>query len=266
MLPPSLARFLSSFGAPGVHTRNLSFTVLCGVCALGSTPADAQDRLRFSVNAASQSTTTTITEDQTFQQYFEQGSFTFESTRPQDVVYDAGVLVRVWRNLRAGYAVSFFEHTGTGHIEASVPHPLQFNRPRTTTSELSGVTRREIGQHISFGWTVPTTETIDFTVFGGPSIFRTEQTLVTDLTMSLDKEVFPFDELAFPGASTETQRENVNGYHVGVDMTWRFMDNIGVGALLRYAAGRKDFTPTGGEPVEVEVGGLHAGGGVRVVF
>jgi hypothetical protein len=239
--------------------------VLC-VVIFNSSPLEAQDRLRIAVNAGSQSTTTTVTEEQTFQQYFEQGSFTFERTTPQDVLYDGGVMVRVWRNLRAGFAVSFFENIGTAQIEASVPHPLQFNRPRTTTSELAGVMRREIGQHITIGWTIPTTETIDFTVFGGPSIFRTEQTLVTGLTLSLDKEAFPFDELAFPGASTETQRENVTGYNVGVDMTWRFTSNLGVGALLRYAAGKKDFTPTGGTPVDVEVGGLHAGGGLRLAF
>ena len=40
--------------------------------------------------------------------------------------------------------------------------------------------------------------------------------------LSLDKEVFPFDELAFPGVETETLRENVMGYNAGVDMTWRF--------------------------------------------
>jgi hypothetical protein len=49
-------------------------------------------------------------------------------------------------------------------------------------------------------------------------------------------------------------------------MTWRFANHIGVGALFRYAAGKKDFTPTNGTPVEVEVGGLHAGGGIRVAF
>ena len=56
------------------------------------------------------------------------------------------------------------------------------------------------------------------------------------------------------------------GYNAGVDMTWRFADHIGVGALLRYAAGKKDFEPTGGTPVEVNVGGLQAGGGLRVAF
>lgn len=243
----------------------LSVFLLC-VLNSSASPATAQERLRIAVNAASQSTTTTITEEQNFQQYFEQGSFRFERTTPQDVVFDGGVLVRVWRELHAGMAVSFFDNSGSGDIEARVPHPLQFNRTRVTSAELSDITRRELGTHVTIGWNIPATSGIDFTVSAGPSVFTTEQTFVTGLTLSLDKEVFPFNELAFPGAQTEILRENVVGYNVGVDMTWRFMDHIGAGALFRYAAGRKDFTPTNGTPVEVKVGGLHAGGGLRLIF
>jgi len=244
---------------------SLAYTV-CALCILSSNAAQAQERFRISIDAGRQATSTTLTEEQTFQQYFEQGSFRFERETPQDLFYGGGVLVRLWRGLHAGLAVSIFDNTGSGSIEAQVPHPLQFNRPRTTGAELADVTRREVGQHVMFGWTIPAVERLEFTVFGGPSVFTTEQTFVTGLMLSLDKEVFPFDELAFPGAQTEVQRENVLGYHAGIDMTWRFTERIGVGALFRYAAGKKDFSPTGGTNVEVEVGGLHAGGGLRLAF
>ncbi len=241
--------------------------ILCVLCVFSSFPsrAAAQERLRFAANIGQQATTTDISEVQTFQQYFEEGRFTFERTTPKDLFYDASVGVRVWRGLQAGFAVSFFDNSGPGNVEATVPHPLQFTRPRTTESELSGITRRELGQHITVGWIIPAAANIDFTVFGGPSFFITEQTFVTGLTISLDKEVFPFTTLAFPGASTTIERETVIGYNAGVDMTWRFADHIGVGALFRYTAGKKDFEPTGAT-VEVNVGGLHAGGGLRVVF
>jgi hypothetical protein len=235
------------------------------VCAI---PAAAQERFRVSVNAAQQTTTTTVTQEQSFDRYFEQGSFTFEDTVPRALVYDMGVAVRLWRSLHAGLAVSILDKPGSGAVTASVPHPLQFNKPRTTSGDIAGAGRTEIGQHIMFGWAIPAAGGLDFLLFGGPTIFTTEQLLVTSLTLSLDKEVFPFDELAFPGAQTETLRENVMGYHAGVDMTWRFTDKIGVGLLVRYSNGKKEFVPSsaGAQPVEVTVGGLHAGGGLRVVF
>lgn len=207
-----------------------------------------------------------MTQQGSFDRYFEQGSTTFEQTVPTSVIYDLGGSIRVWRQLYAGAAVSIFEATGSGTLTARVPHPLQFNKPRTTTGDIADAQRREIGTHIMAGWTIPAARGLDFLLFGGPSFFSTEQLFAKSLTLSLDKEIFPFDELPFPGAETETIRENVVGYNAGVDMTWRFADHFGVGLLLRYSNGKKAFTPTGSQPVEVTVGGLNAGGGLRVLF
>lgn len=237
--------------------------VLCAVC---SDPAAAQERLRIMAGAGQQTTTTTISQKQTFDRYFEQGSFTFERIIPKAVVYDFGGAVRVWRRLYAGGAVSMFNTTGAGTLETRVPHPLQFNKPRITTSEVARANRLEIGQHLMVGWAIPADAGLDFLLFAGPSIFTAEQLLVRSLTFSLASEVFPFDELASPPVVTETLRDNVVGYNAGVDMTWRLNRRIGLGLLLRYSNGKKEFTPTGAEPVALTAGGLHAGGGVRVLF
>lgn len=237
--------------------------VLCGVC---TAPIAAQERLRLSGNVGQQATTTTVTQEQTFDRYFEQGSFSFERIVPASVVYDFGGAVRIWRALYAGGAVSIFDASGSGSIEAHVPHPLQFNKPRTTTGEVARARRFEIGQHITLGWAIPAAAGLDFLVFAGPSIFTTEQLLVRSLTFSLDAEVFPFDELTFPTVLTETVRDNVIGYNTGVDMTWRWNRNIGLGLLLRYSNGKAEFTPAGAQPAAITAGGLHAGGGVRILF
>jgi hypothetical protein len=257
--------------------RPASIVVLALVCALFRDPVAAQDRLRLSVNAAQQTSTTTVTQEQTFDQYFEQGSYTFDRAVPQGITFDGGALVRVWKRMHAGAALSYFEHTGSGTVTARVPHPLQFNQARTTTGDIAGTTRREIGQHFMFGWNFSTTPApvrgrpapyrgLDFTLFAGPSIFLTDQLFVTSLMLSLDEEVFPFTELAFPAPQSESLQANVFGYNAGVDMTWRFSRHFGAGLLLRYSHGVKAFEPTGAQAVDVTVGGLHAGGGLRVLF
>jgi hypothetical protein len=225
-----------------------------------------QDRYWISVDVGQQTTENPLSERQNFEQYFEQGSFTLERTIPRAVFYNVAGFARVWRSLLAGGAVSIFDNRGSGTLTARVPHPLHFNRPRTVEGSISGVERREIGQHVSAGWLIPVQSNLDVIAFGGPSIFTTEQIFVTALTLSLDKEVFPFDSLAFPGAVTETQRENVIGYHLGGDLRWKLNRHFGVGFLVRYANGRHDFRPSGGSTVEVDTGGLHAGGGLRLVF
>jgi hypothetical protein len=229
-------------------------------------PGVVQERYRVSIDFGQQATENPLSERRSFDQYFEQGSFTFDRRIARALFYDVGASVRVWRSLYAGATISIFENSGNGNLTARVPHPLHFNRPRTVEGTVSGIERREVGQHFGVGWMVPVTGELDLVAFGGPSVFTTQQIFVTTLMLSLDKEVFPFDSLAFPGAQTETRRENVVGYHLGADVTWKLARHVGLGALVRYASGKGDFAPTGSQAVSVEVGGLHAGGGLRVSF
>ena len=254
------------FGQYVVSAFRRTVLVAAAAIVIDAVPAAAQERFRISVNAGQQTTATTVTQEQTFDRYFEQGSFTFERAVPKAPIYDLGLAVRLWRGLHAGAAVSIFEKSGAATLTARVPHPLQFTKPRTTTGEIANASRREVGQHIMFGWMIPAPGRFDVLLFGGPSIFTAEQLFATSLNLSLDKEVFPFDELAFPGAQTETLKENVTGYNAGVDVSWRFIDKLGVGLLVRYSSGKRAFTPTGTPDVDVKVGGLHAGGGVRLAF
>ena len=259
-----------------VDSRQSTVVVLAAVGLFCAESVWAQERFRVSVNAGQQTSTATLTQEQTFDRYFEQGSFTFERTIPKAIIYDVGATVRVWRGLHAGAAASLFDHTGPGTVTARVPHPLQFNKPRTSTGDITNTMRRELGQHLMFGWNISTVATprfgssprgLDFTLFAGPSVFLAEQLFVTSLTLSLENEVFPFDELAFPAPQTISVRDTVLGYNAGVDMTWRFNSKVGVGLLLRYSNGSKAFSPAAGsQPVDVQVGGLHAGGGLRLMF
>jgi len=131
---------------------------------------------------------------------------------------------------------------------------------------VNGVNRRETAVHFDVSWPMKAAGGLEFTPFAGPSIFQTEQGLVTILNLTLANEVYPYDTLKFPGASTEAIRDKVNGYNAGVDMTWKFDKHFGLGVLIRYSHGTKDFIPAGGQPVKIETGGIHAGGGLRVIF
>jgi hypothetical protein len=218
------------------------------------------------VNAGEQATSALLKETQTFQQSLEQGTLTLDRTFPKRLFYDGGVAIHIISGLHAGASFSFFNDPGSGTVTAQVPYPLSFNQPRTTSGTASGIDRKETAVHIQVSWTVRAIGGIEFMAFGGPSIFQTEQGLVTKLNLTLANEVYPYDKLSFPGVSTETVKDKVNGYNAGVDMTWRLRKTFGLGVLLRYSHGQKNFTPTGGQAVKIETGGLHAGGGLRVIF
>ena len=234
--------------------------------ALATSPAQAQDRVRVSAGGGQQVTSTTFEQRATFQQYFEQGSAGAERTIPKAPFVDVGAAVRLAGGLHAGAALSFFTNSGAGAVTAQAPHPFFFNQPRTVTGDVPNMTRKETAVHIQALWTAPAAGGIEFTFFGGPSVFMIEQHYVKGLTLSLANEVYPYDTVAFFGASTGTFKETIAGYNAGVDLTWRFAPHVGLGILIRHARGTKTVTPTGAESAKVEVGGLHAGGGIRVIF
>jgi hypothetical protein len=226
-----------------------------------------QPLIRIAADIGVQGTELVFEDNQTFQQYLETGSFKFEQTIHKPLFFDGGAAVRIWKQrLYAGMMLSYLSDAGSGHVTGQIPHPLLFGQPRSLTGDVSASTRREIAEHFQLSWTMPTVAGLEFTGFGGPSIFMTKQTYVSDLNVGLEHEVYPFDTFAFAGATTDTVNENIFGYNIGVDMTWQLSRSIGASMLLRYSNGRKDFTPPGGVPFTVEAGGLHAGGGLRVIL
>lgn len=234
--------------------------------ALAASSAQAQDRVRVFAGGGQQVTAATFEQSATFQQYFEQGSLKAERTIPKAPFFDVGAAVRLAGGLHAGVTMSFFTDNGAGTVTAQVPHPFFFNQPRTVTSEVPGITRKETAAHIQALWTAPAAGGLELTFFGGPSVFMTEQRYVKGFNLSLASEVYPYDALALPGASTGTFKETIVGYNAGVDLTWRVAPHVGLGILIRHSRGTETVTPAGAQPARVEVGGLHAGGGIRLIF
>jgi hypothetical protein len=229
-------------------------------------PARALDHVRFMIDAGEQASSTAISETQTFQQNQEQGTFTLTRTIGKRAFYDGGVAFHIISGLHAGVSFSYFKDPGPGAVTAQVPHPFFFNQLRTTSGTAGGIDRKETAVHIQISWTARAAGGIEFTAFGGPSIFQTEQGLATKLNLTPANEVYPYDTLKFPGVTTQSVKDSVNGYNAGADMTWKLGKTFGLGVLIRYSHGQKNFTPTGGQAVNLETGGLHAGGGLRVVF
>lgn len=244
------------------HVAALAAAVMLGSAA----SAAAQGHVRIMVNAGQQTSTTSVKQTLTFQQYVEQGSLTLERTIPKKTFYDGGIAVRLVKGLHAGVSFSVFDAKGSGQVTAQVPHPFFFNQPRRVTGTATGVNRTETAMHIQASWTAAAAGGIEITAFGGPTVFQIEQVLITRLNLAVTDEVFPYDSLTYTSAATETLKDSVKGYNAGIDMTWRFSRHLGVGALVRYSHGQKDFTPTGGQATRIEVGGLHAGGGLRLMF
>jgi Outer membrane protein beta-barrel domain len=231
---------------------------------LGGIPAGAQPlpRITIAVNAGYQPSSTSFDDRITFDLNRETASV--ETDYPVDAgpLFDAGFGYRFWKGLGAGIAFSRFSVDSTVEVQATLPHPLFFQRNRQISGETRGLTRDETGVHIQAQYHLAPFDGLYVVVAGGPSVLDIQQSIVTDVNYT---EEFPYDTAAYVGVDSQRVTGTATGFNIGADLRWMFTRNVGVGGLVRYSHATVDLTRNN-RTVKVDAGGTQVGGGVRFAF
>jgi hypothetical protein len=200
----------------------------------------------------------------TFSIYDETGKITTAQTiDTQAPFFDLGAGIRIAGNFGFGFAYTRLSSDGAGAVTAEVPSPIYYDQPRVVTSTATGLEHVEDGYHFQAIWMLPITDKFDVVFSGGPTLFNLKQGIVTSPKIT---EVGPPYSTVNMTATQATMTASQIGFNIGADLTYRFANSIGVGAMIRYAAGTVKLEPEGGTPFDVSVGGFQLGGGLRVRF
>jgi hypothetical protein len=227
-------------------------------------PAAAQYGPRFAiaVNGGYQPSTTSFDDRFTFDLNREVA--TVETTYPIDAgpLFDAGLSLRLWKGLGIGGAMSRFTADGLVQVEASLPHPLFFQRNREVSGESADLTREETAVHIQAQYQFAPVGKLLIVVGGGPSILDIKQSIATEVNFS---EEFPYDAATFVGVDSRRISGTANGFNVGADLRWMFTRNFGVGGVVRFTRAKVDLE-IDNRTVQVDAGGAQVGAGLRLAF
>jgi len=205
-----------------------------------------------------------VTTDGTFTIYGKPGTLTTAQTIDTGAPYiEFGGGVRVAGNFGVGFSYSRLSTSGSALVSAEVPSPLVNGQPRKATSTLTELEHIEKGFHMQAIWMLPVSDKLDVVLSGGPTFFQLSQGVVTTPKIS---EVGPPYTTVNMTVSMLTVSDSQIGFNVGADLTYRFANNVGVGAMVRYAAATVGLTPEGGPALDVKVGGFQVGGGLRLRF
>jgi opacity protein-like surface antigen len=245
------------------------------VCVLGLTLLSSQAfaqalqweaRGYVNLNYGMQTGSTSLaTTSETRTIYDEPGKFTTAQTIDAQAPFiDFGGGVRVIGNFGLGFSYSRLSTEGSAVITAQVPSPLVYDQPRKASSTLTGIEHVEEGFHFQAIWMLPITDKFDVVFSGGPTLFKLSQGVVA--TPVAWSEVGPPYTTVNVAVSKVTVSDSQVGFNVGADLTYRFANNVGVGAMVRYAAATVGLTPEGGSALDVKVGGFQVGGGLRLRF
>ena len=246
-----------------LNTLVLAGAIVCGTSVADAQPTD-EHRFAFMVNAGGQTQTVTRTDRAEFELWAETGSFQTTQTIGSDTVFDGGAAIRLWRQVALGLVVSHVQGRSDGAVEALVPDPFFFDFHREAQGAASDLEHRELGVHLQGQFWIPLSSSLRVTLSGGPTLFSAKQDLVSGIeTVEVG---FPFDAVDIPSHTTQRVSVSNLGYNVGLDVTYFFRNRFGLGMMARYSRGSAAVGLLGKPQPDLQLGGLHAGGGVRVGF
>jgi hypothetical protein len=248
------------------------FLLVCGVFAGTASPASAQmnaawsDRGYINVGWGVESGSSAMSDTRTTIIYEETATVNSASNFTSGSLFDVGVGVRVWRNLTVGAAYHQEQNDTEGELTGSIPSPVIFNRPRTLSQAVTGLERKEKATHLTVGYVLPFNNKFDVMVFGGPSFFRMEQDVVSDVRIGEQGGDFA---AVVANATVTTRKQSKTGYNVGADATYIVWENdsvrVGAGGFVRFSKASMDIEMLNSSQ-PTEAGGMQFGFGARLRF
>ena len=183
-------------GAPRVRPRVAVLAAVAVIVAAMPAVGLAQSRVGVTVNAGTQATSTAFTTRSTLSLHREDGDLRADYGVDAGAFIDLGASVRLWRQV--GVGVSRFQTTGGAWVTAGLPHPFHLEQFRAVDGS-AAATRQETAVHVQLRVGATVGPRLEVTLFGGPTFFDVEQTLVSDI---LFEETYPYDTATFSRAPT----------------------------------------------------------------
>jgi hypothetical protein len=202
----------------------------------------------------------------TFEQYVETGSFSGRlRIDTQGLVLEPGIGVLFTPNLGLEILYVPVSKAGSGDFSAVVPHPLYFNRPRTTSWSDSALDcqESEIALHL-LGRLPLLRGKADVYAAAGVSFFPKVE--VTSLEgVSFDESGYPYESVtAVPTYGPYSK--SVTGFSLGAGGDFFFTPNLGLNLSARYVLASARLDVGAGQQIEVKPGGLRLSGGLKLSF
>jgi opacity protein-like surface antigen len=230
-------------------------------------PADAQTadppaRVRIWVHGGFVPGASNFTGTQTFTEFAEQGRIDAQYHQDAGPVFEIGLGLRLRRRLGLTAAGSFGRRDGTGSFTATLPHPLYFGAFRQATGDFRGTSVRENAVHLDLAL-LGGSGRLQWSAFAGPSLIDVRAELVQRVDYT---QAYPFDTVTVTGTPLAETGNHAFGFNVGAGLDWQVARHVAIGTQLRFSRAAVSLEPTAEDRVEIDAGGLHLTGGLRLDF
>ncbi len=214
------------------------------------------------VNVGYQGGSTRQADAFSYRAYGEDSRFISSYANTSGVMLDAGGSFSVWRELAVRASYTQLNKSSNMTVTGTVPHPLEFNEPRTIQPQSRILASLERGTHVGAEWRFPVrqVEGLDVGVFGGPSFFNVRQEAVVNVTVQ-ETVGSALTGVTVKQVQTAEYRRNGIGAHFGADATYMHTTYVGVGFFVRFTAVSVDLPSADSGTLSLDAGGIQMGGG-----
>ena len=224
-----------------------------------SPPKPKKIFLKFSYNAGFSEDSTPTSWAQEI--YYENASFNISNNFAKGNAFIAGLGYKLSSTIGLELGVHISSRNINSDFNVSIPHPLRFDSPRT--AENTGSYKlTENAAYLNFILSFPFNK-LSLDLFGGPTYFLTNAQLINQINFS---DTYPYQTVNI-SAATETIKKNVFGFNAGASLNFYFASSFGIFLNAQFFTGSADFDLSGDLPsLKVSLGGLKAGGGLKILF
>jgi len=213
-------------------------------------------RLGYNVGFATQSASISWTKEL----YYEQALFGIDYRAKKGNSFNAALGYRFSRSFGVMVGVDIAARNLNANYDASIPHPLYFNSPREAQNSAS-YKITENAAYLDLVLTVPIGKFgLDF--FAGPAYILSSAELISAVQYS---QSYPYTSVTI-SAQNQKFSKNVFGANAGVSLIFNFTPSVGVFIAGQYFSGNVRFKPSEVPGLKLTLGGLKAGGGIKIVF
>jgi hypothetical protein len=177
--------------------------------------------------------------------------------------------VRVVGHLGVGVRFEAANYDETVGLGVSIPSPYFFNTVATAGSTTSPpLHRRDRYVDVSAQYSIPITNKVTLSVFGGPTYFHVSQDMVSVIHyLQTASSIIRLNAVTIHTFTSQEVSGSTWGGHAGADIAFFFTDHVGVGGGGRYNAGTVKVTdPLSAQQTDLKVGFGEFGAGLRLRF
>ncbi len=145
-------------------------------------------------------------------------------------------------------------------IAAAIPHPLLFNAMRTASGADSfPASQTEV--HLGLVYTLRM-GSLGLNLTAGPAMVMGKATLISGFSV---QDSYPYTTVNITYEATEQSKSGF-GFFAGAGADYSLGKSLAIGIEARYVAATIKFEPISGQSLNLKMGGLRAGGGIKFSF